>query len=80
MARALGRAGEAYRVAGRPGPAADRLFRAARSGWAQGERGIAMEQLRSAVNLAEKADDPGLKARALALQEEMTTARQSDNE
>jgi len=80
MARALGRAGEAYRVAGRPGPAADRLFRAARSGWAQGERGIAMEQIWSAVSLAEKAGDPGLKARALTLQEEMTRALQSDNE
>lgn len=71
MARALGRAGKAYRAAGRKGSGAERFFRAARSSWARGEREVALYYIQEAASLAQETPNLSLRQRVLTLQEEM---------
>ncbi|GDY20435.1 hypothetical protein LBMAG56_17800 [Verrucomicrobiota bacterium] len=67
LARALGRAGEAWELAGKPLLAADRYFRAARSGLAQGGRDSARRWQQQAEQLAERAGDAQRARQARAL-------------
>ena len=67
LARALGRAGEAWSLAGRGKLAADRYFRAARSGLAQGGRDAARHWQKLAAEMAERAGDAALAREARAL-------------
>ena len=62
-----GGAGDAWRLAGKERLAADRLFRAARSGLAQGVREPATRWQRQAVELAERAGDEVLAREARRL-------------
>lgn len=74
MARALAGAAMAYQAAGQTALGAERFFRAARSGWAQGESDVAMQYVRHAIALAEAAGERSLLERAAALQAEMVKA------
>ncbi|MCP3903791.1 MAG: tetratricopeptide repeat protein [Planctomycetes bacterium] len=74
MARALGRAGRAYKVAGVSARAADRLYRAARTLAAQGQVLAALPLVDLAMEAAVAADDPGLAADIRLLLDEIERA------
>jgi len=67
MAQALARAGAAFAAAGQPAPAADRLYRAARSLWAQGDAVGALRQIEPAFAAARAARDADLQQRVAEL-------------
>jgi len=67
MAHALVRAGDAFALAGQQGEAADRLYRAARSLFAQGDTIGALKQIEPALHAAKLADDDSLLQRVGAL-------------
>ena len=71
MAQALARAGAAYALAGKPEEAADRLYRAARSLWAQGDTVGALHQIESALPAAQQAKDEAMLRRVAALFDEI---------
>lgn len=71
MARALMRAGEAWRDAGQPAPGAERYFRAARSFFAQGDHATAAKSVELSLALAEAGFDAALAHRARQLQAEL---------
>ena len=74
MADALRRAGDAYRQAEQPGPAAARYYRSARSLYGQGQWVPALQALELAVDAAAKAGDDVLAADARRLLEEIRQA------
>ncbi len=80
MARALGRAGEAYRAAGHKGPGAERFFRAARSSWARGEREVALQYIQQAASLAQEVENSSLHQRVLTLKEEILNTAGEGNQ
>jgi tetratricopeptide (TPR) repeat protein len=71
MSRALDRSGEAYRAAGDPASAADRLYRAARSAFARGNRATARQWLPRALEAAQAAHLSQLSQQIRALAAEM---------
>ena len=74
MADALRRAGDAYRQAEQPGPAAARYYRSARSLYGQGQWVPALQAMELAVDAAAKAGDDVLAADARRLLEEIRQA------
>ena len=74
VAAALALAGRCFEEAGSPAAAADRYCRAARSLFAQNDFAASVKTLDSAFAMAEKANDPELKARATDLLNEVQAA------
>lgn len=74
MADALRRSGEAYKKAAQEGPAAQRLYRAARSWYGQGQLVPALQAMELAVDAAGRAGDDVLAADAGRLLEEIRQA------
>ena len=74
VAAMLTLAGRCLEEAGTPAAAADRYYRAARSLYAQDDFTAAVKMLDSALAMAEKANDPDVKARAGDLLGEIKTA------
>lgn len=75
MGRSLLAAGRAYRTAGNPGSAADRLFRAARSLLAQVDNATGMTAAIEAVEAAKAAGDPAMTERASSLMQGAPTTQ-----
>lgn len=71
MAGALVRAGECYKDAGEPGRAVDRLVRATRSLFAQGEKTTALVYAELSLDTAEQAGDEAAVRRCQALLDEV---------
>jgi tetratricopeptide (TPR) repeat protein len=71
MVRALAHAGAAYGAASQPQPAGERLFRAARSALAQGDKSFARQYLDAAIASATKASDDDTLGKAHSLEGEL---------
>ena len=72
--QALSRAGESWEQAGKPAPATDRFYRAARSFHGRGETGRARELAGRALESATRAGDGQLQQRVEALLREIGPA------
>jgi tetratricopeptide (TPR) repeat protein len=72
LARALAQAGQAYADAGETALGGERFFRAARSGFAQGNRGTARRWLEEASRLARQSGDAWLQRRIEDFEREQT--------
>ncbi len=77
MALAMGRAGRAYLDAGILTPAEDRLYRAARTLFGQGDELGALKLIEPALNAADKAGDKDAALRATALFKEIKESVES---